>query len=594
MTREYATPPKHAPRTAPLQASSRPVVGPVGDPAERIADRIADGVMSSSGSPGHLGPSLASGSAPVAAHEAPEVVRDVVRSPGQPLDSRTRAFFEPRFGYDFSQVRIHAGDRARDSARAIGARAYTVGSHIVFGEESAAPSQLMAHELAHVMVESHLEVARAARPVARREPDPGAWVPKGVNFTAADIELLRQARAALRPTSPTAIVGVLVPQGGEPIFLQSGGGQGFYSHIEGKATIVMRKQGITQAKLIVELEPCLICDRSTYPGPDVPVEGITSPVSGKQISLQTSKINSALPSGTKLTVVGPETTGLYEGVGPKVSPETPVVPFVEDPHPDPAPPQTTRTPTTSARAPTTKAPTSVTTPDPVAPPAVEPAVPTPAVEPAPKAPVVPLGEPVPSFSGSLKTGLKAAFSAENIAAAIPGAVLAVADRVAAREAIRNIKVKFAKEGFAKGVAAGVMSWSGEEVASNLKNRVTEYRLQGLEDPAGFLTSAYIFQLAEAFENYAVDLGYRFSSSQTPKWKEEIRTKGFAVLVGYGYEFRGDPQVVLFDYNFIDKLAWVIRPTTDPIVDDAIQKGEERKETPLQKAITKVGEAGTGS
>src|SRR5437667_774286 len=38
--------------------------------------------------------------------KAPPIVHEVLRSPGQPLDSDTRAFMEPRFGHDFSQVRV--------------------------------------------------------------------------------------------------------------------------------------------------------------------------------------------------------------------------------------------------------------------------------------------------------------------------------------------------------------------------------------------------------------------------------------------------------------------------------------------------------
>lgn len=44
--------------------------------------------------------------------EVPPIVHEVLRSPGQPLDSTTRAFFEPRFGQDLSQVRMHTGTRA--------------------------------------------------------------------------------------------------------------------------------------------------------------------------------------------------------------------------------------------------------------------------------------------------------------------------------------------------------------------------------------------------------------------------------------------------------------------------------------------------
>src|SRR5688572_27815727 len=38
-----------------------------------------------------------------AANGAPAIVHDVLRSPGQPLDSKTRALMEPRFDYDFSR-----------------------------------------------------------------------------------------------------------------------------------------------------------------------------------------------------------------------------------------------------------------------------------------------------------------------------------------------------------------------------------------------------------------------------------------------------------------------------------------------------------
>lgn len=87
--------------------------------------------------------------------EVPQIVHDVLRSPGQPLDSSTRAFFEPRFGHDFSKVRVHVDKKAAESARAVNALAFTVGRDIVFGAgqfpSGTAESQpLLAHELAHV------------------------------------------------------------------------------------------------------------------------------------------------------------------------------------------------------------------------------------------------------------------------------------------------------------------------------------------------------------------------------------------------------------------------------------------------------------
>jgi hypothetical protein len=88
--------------------------------------------------------------------EAPPVVHDVLRSPGQPLDAASRAFMEPRFGYDFSRVRVHADSRAAQSAEAVNAQAYTVGSNIVFGANKGGAGnlshqRLLAHELAHVV-----------------------------------------------------------------------------------------------------------------------------------------------------------------------------------------------------------------------------------------------------------------------------------------------------------------------------------------------------------------------------------------------------------------------------------------------------------
>lgn len=87
---------------------------------------------------------------------APSIVHDVLNSPGQPLDSATRAFFEPRFGYDLSRVRIHIGGKAGEAARTVNALAYTVGSHIVFGPGKYAPgstegNRLLAHELTHTV-----------------------------------------------------------------------------------------------------------------------------------------------------------------------------------------------------------------------------------------------------------------------------------------------------------------------------------------------------------------------------------------------------------------------------------------------------------
>jgi len=86
----------------------------------------------------------------------PSIVHDVLNSPGQPLDAGIRAFMEPRFNYDFSGVRVHTGETAGQSAKAIHAHAYTVGRDVVFGTGRYAPQtsegkKLLAHELTHVV-----------------------------------------------------------------------------------------------------------------------------------------------------------------------------------------------------------------------------------------------------------------------------------------------------------------------------------------------------------------------------------------------------------------------------------------------------------
>jgi hypothetical protein len=101
---------------------------------------------------------------------AARVVADVQRTlagPGRPLDGPTRHELGPRYGEDFSHVRVHSDDAAARSARGLGAAAYTVGSQIVLGAaqpSTATPGgqRLLAHELAHVVQQGR----RRAQPVS--------------------------------------------------------------------------------------------------------------------------------------------------------------------------------------------------------------------------------------------------------------------------------------------------------------------------------------------------------------------------------------------------------------------------------------------
>jgi hypothetical protein len=142
-----------------------------GDPFEREADRIAGQIMRMSApTPEQLShdgafASMQRKSNGSQARAGTAVVDDVLSSGGQPLDYASRAFFEPRFGYDFSNVRVHADDRAAESAKAVGAKAYTVGEHVVFGSRQFSPTttsgrELMAHELTHVIQQGRAEATR--------------------------------------------------------------------------------------------------------------------------------------------------------------------------------------------------------------------------------------------------------------------------------------------------------------------------------------------------------------------------------------------------------------------------------------------------
>ena len=142
-----------------------------GDRDEQEADRIARRV-SGPPEPLALARCACGGSCPHCAARPPAqgaVVGDALRDSGQALDPRTRSFMETRLGHDFSDVRVHVGKSAAESADAIYAHAYTVGSHIVFGAErfdtdSGAGRRLLAHELAHVV-----QQRRAGRPALQRQ-----------------------------------------------------------------------------------------------------------------------------------------------------------------------------------------------------------------------------------------------------------------------------------------------------------------------------------------------------------------------------------------------------------------------------------------
>jgi Domain of unknown function (DUF4157) len=171
------------PVTAP-PIQRKPTISSPGDAFEREADDVADKVMRMveptpiSSAPAaiqrkcaeceaeekktiqtkptpsaHTGAALDAGAAVRAAEQG-----------GGPLPREVRSYFEPRFGHDFSRVRVHADSDAADGARAVRARAYTVGRDIVFGSGEYAPAtiggkRLLAHELTHVVQQESASAA---------------------------------------------------------------------------------------------------------------------------------------------------------------------------------------------------------------------------------------------------------------------------------------------------------------------------------------------------------------------------------------------------------------------------------------------------
>ena len=122
---------------------------------------------------------------------------EALKTPGQPLDARARAELEPRFGYDFSNVRVHTDEGAARASRSIGAAAYTAGTDIAFDSGRYAPHStagraLLAHELTHVAQQSHasLEGAPTIGPAggaAEREADNAAAVVAGGGALAGPV-----------------------------------------------------------------------------------------------------------------------------------------------------------------------------------------------------------------------------------------------------------------------------------------------------------------------------------------------------------------------------------------------------------------------
>jgi hypothetical protein len=144
---------------------------------------------------------------------APPIVHEVLRTAGQPLAPATRAALEPRFGHDFSRVRVHTDAQAAQSARAVNALAYTVGSHVAFSSGQYAPGtpagdRLIAHELAHVVQQRNAPAGVQAK-LAIDAPQSAAE--QEAEGAARSISSLREISASVS-AQPFALMRRIAPE----------------------------------------------------------------------------------------------------------------------------------------------------------------------------------------------------------------------------------------------------------------------------------------------------------------------------------------------------------------------------------------------
>ena len=177
-------------------------VGAANDPLEREADRMAAQAtrtphpqVANSVTTGEPAIRRSSDRGSTASIGGPALgLSDLVISGGASLPQPVQAFFESRFGHDFSAVRVHTGEAAAQENERLGARAFTYQNHISLARgEAVAPTELLAHELAHVVQNDG-----AAPDAIRCKED---W-----NFTPKDFATLKKSKKDLKMASDSSWV----------------------------------------------------------------------------------------------------------------------------------------------------------------------------------------------------------------------------------------------------------------------------------------------------------------------------------------------------------------------------------------------------
>jgi len=199
---------RNSQRKLAMEASSDPLEGE----ADRAANLVTSGIAANA--VGH-NLSRVQHFAAEGADVVPSSVEQVLAGPGIPFQSDIREEMEQKFDYDFSRVRVHTDSAANESARHIGANAYTVDHHIVFGAGEFSPAsrrgqRLIAHELAHVVQQS-----RAGSPVQGGENGTLSNAPlQSLNGAASSQIVQRQGSAQIEAPDIEAVAdpeGVKLP-----------------------------------------------------------------------------------------------------------------------------------------------------------------------------------------------------------------------------------------------------------------------------------------------------------------------------------------------------------------------------------------------
>lgn len=214
------------------RAWTKLAVGAPDDRYEREADQMSAMVMRMPEPAGDSRRPAATPTAPVLAGG----IR-ALHGAGTPLQASDRSFFEARFGFDFSSVRVHDGPVAVSTAGALGARAYTIGHDVVFGGGQYMPRtstgrHLLAHELTHVVQQTQgRPAAIQGQPAVEKTHTlqqagaPGVQVvPRGVSHPGDPAE--REAERAADAIAAGRPVGRVTA--GPPVIARHKGGTGKY------------------------------------------------------------------------------------------------------------------------------------------------------------------------------------------------------------------------------------------------------------------------------------------------------------------------------------------------------------------------------